>query len=92
MPECDTVLRGTLRYQGNVELVQAFADVGLLSLDETNYICDKNGQLDWFTFMTKLLNCESDMLAVTSAIKAKAKVSGSSIYIYICVCVCVCVL
>ncbi|KAK4501292.1 hypothetical protein PRZ48_007099 [Zasmidium cellare] len=38
IPEAQTVIRGTLRYQGNPAIVQTFQDLGLLSEKEQDYL------------------------------------------------------
>ncbi|KNC76895.1 saccharopine dehydrogenase [Sphaeroforma arctica JP610] len=73
MPECDTCLRGSLRFEGNVEIVQAFADCGLLSLDEVDFLASSAPAVSCAEAMAKLLNCadaEEDTLKAAVAAKA----------------------
>ena len=48
MPEAQTVIRGTLRYQGNPALVQTFRDLGMLSEDEHDFLKTKTAWKDAF--------------------------------------------
>ena len=48
IPEAQTVIRGTLRYQGNPALVQTFRDLGMLDEDEKDFLKTKTTWKDAF--------------------------------------------
>jgi len=77
MPECETVLRGSLRYQGNVELVQCWADIGFLELESVDYLLPNAKPITWIQVLAKMLGCASaDVSTVESAIRTKACLGG----------------
>ncbi|THV02826.1 hypothetical protein K435DRAFT_852469 [Dendrothele bispora CBS 962.96] len=54
--EGETVVRGTLRYQGNPELMKALVDVGWLNGDEQAWLVEK--EWTWIGILGKMLGLE----------------------------------
>jgi len=79
MPECQTVLRGSLRYQGNVELVQALADVGFLSLDPVPYLARDAPEITWRAVLAKMLGTSENIKEIKEAIIKKCNLSGADV-------------
>lgn len=80
IPEAQTVIRGTLRYQGNPTFVQTLVDLGFLSEEEHDYlkpIIDKS-VLSWKEATAKIVGATSrsdeDLIW---AISSKAKFSST---------------
>lgn len=79
MPECHTCLRGSLRYQGNVEIVQALADIGFLSVDPAPYLQNSGTTLTWRQATAKIIGAPSDRLEdIEATIVSKAKLEGET--------------
>jgi len=57
IPEANTIIRGTLRYQGFPEFIRALVDIGFLS-DETNEAFETTNP--WKTAIAKLLGSSSE--------------------------------
>eukprot|EP01135_Chromosphaera_perkinsii_P002593 Nk52_evm109s224 gene=Nk52_evmTU109s224 len=76
MPECQTVLRGSLRYQGNPRFMLALGDLGFLNDEAQAFLNSKQEPLTWLEVMGKLLGCSSDYASVESAVVKKAKLEG----------------
>ncbi|KAI5858834.1 Apo Saccharopine reductase [Tricharina praecox] len=57
IPEAQTIVRGTLRYQGFPEFVHALVDIGFLSDDASD---DFKTALPWKTALAKLLGSSSE--------------------------------
>ena len=71
IPEAQTIIRGTLRYQGNPALVQTFRDLGMLSEDEHDFLKSKT---TWKEAFSKIVgsssSAENDLIwAVSSKTK-----------------------
>lgn len=68
IPEAQTVMRGTLRYQGFVEFVLALVDLGFLSDEEKEFL---NTPIPWKDAFAKLIGAasssEKDVLASIDA-------------------------
>jgi saccharopine dehydrogenase (NADP+, L-glutamate forming) len=61
MPECDTVIRGTLRYAGFPQFVKVLVDMGLLSDDARRDLSASNSTpLTWSKLTASLLGSSSD--------------------------------
>jgi saccharopine dehydrogenase (NADP+, L-glutamate forming) len=58
IPEAETVIRGTLRYQGFPEFVKVLVDVGFLS-DEPKDFLASGSKLAWKDALAKLLGSSS---------------------------------
>lgn len=73
IPEAQTVIRGTLRYQGNPAFVQTLRDLGLLSEEERDYL---KTPTSWKQAFAKIVGStgmtEKDL---TWAVSSKAKFS-----------------
>lgn len=78
IPEAQTVIRGTLRYQGNPAFVQALSDIGFLSIDELDILKPGAPALSWREATAKIIGAsshsESDLAATVSS---KAKFRGA---------------
>ncbi|QIW98662.1 hypothetical protein AMS68_004180 [Peltaster fructicola] len=77
IPEAQTIIRGTLRYQGNPAFVQALSELGFLSIDEVDIL--KSGSTTaWRDATAKILGAssssDSDLLA---GISSKAKFNNA---------------
>jgi saccharopine dehydrogenase (NADP+, L-glutamate forming) len=59
IPEADTILRGTLRYQGFPEFVKVLTDIGFLSVEEQDYLKDGGKPLAWKDAFAKILKSSS---------------------------------
>ncbi|KAF2638961.1 Saccharopine dehydrogenase [Massarina eburnea CBS 473.64] len=59
IPEAQTIIRGTLRYQGFPEYIKALVDIGFLSEDPKDYL--KEGEKrTWKDATAKIVNATSD--------------------------------
>jgi len=71
IPEAETVIRGTLRYQGNPAFVQTLTDLGMLSEEKHDYL---TSSIPWKEAFAKILasssQSENDLV---SAVDSKAK-------------------
>ena len=75
MPEVQTCIRGTLRYQGNPALVQTFRDLGMLSEEQHDFLKSKTTWKDAFAkIVGSSSNSENDL---TWAVSSKAKFSNT---------------
>lgn len=71
IPEADTVIRGSLRYKGNPEFIQALAGLGWLDAQEKGWL---KSEITWAEIQQKLISApESDKEALVSRIKAVYK-------------------
>ncbi|KAH6610681.1 Apo Saccharopine reductase [Trichoderma cornu-damae] len=74
IPEAETIIRGTLRYQGFPEFVNVLVDIGLLSDEEQSFLREP---IPWREATQKILGAasasEADLL---EAISAKPSVRG----------------
>ncbi|KAL6950177.1 saccharopine dehydrogenase (NADP+, L-glutamate-forming) [Hanseniaspora vineae] len=61
IPEAETVIRGTLRFQGFPEFVKALVDMGMLK-DEANPIFESS-ETSWKSALQQYLNAKSDSKA-----------------------------
>lgn len=55
IPEAQTIIRGTLRYQGNPRFVLTFADIGLLSDEPQAHLAADAPEISWLQLLSKLL-------------------------------------
>jgi saccharopine dehydrogenase (NADP+, L-glutamate forming) len=58
IPEAQTIIRGTLRYQGFAEFIKVLVDVGFLSEDQKDFL-QKGSDLTWKQALAKILGVES---------------------------------
>jgi spermidine synthase / saccharopine dehydrogenase (NADP+, L-glutamate-forming) len=56
IPEAETVVRGTLRYQGFPQFIKALVDLGWLDATEKTWL---NDSLTWAEVMQKTINAPS---------------------------------
>ena len=57
IPEAETVVRGTLRYQGFPEFIKALVDIGFLNAEEKEWL--KAGELKWKEVTQKAVGADS---------------------------------
>ncbi|KAK3716825.1 saccharopine dehydrogenase (NADP+, L-glutamate-forming) [Vermiconidia calcicola] len=75
IPEAQTIIRGTLRYQGNPALVQTFRDLGLLSEDQHDFLKSKIAWKDAFAkIVGSSSNSEKDL---TESVTSKKKFNST---------------
>ncbi|KAI9677539.1 MAG: Saccharopine dehydrogenase [NADP(+), L-glutamate-forming] [Caeruleum heppii] len=76
MPEAQTIIRGTLRYQGFPEFVRVLVDIGFLSEKQEDFLKPSSQPISWKQATQKVLsassNKESDLVwAISSKTKFK---------------------
>lgn len=76
IPEAQTIIRGTLRYQGNPRFVLTFADIGLLSDEPQAHLAADAPEISWLQLLSKLLGTSENAKAIEDAIVAKASLTG----------------
>eukprot|EP00126_Sphaerothecum_destruens_P013673 Sdes_comp23394_c0_seq1m21652 len=77
IPEAQTILRGTLRYEGNPSFMQALVDLGFLDEEKRDFLqSNLKSSLTWRQLMGKLLGCDSDALTLEKAVIRKASLEG----------------
>jgi saccharopine dehydrogenase (NADP+, L-glutamate forming) len=59
IPEAQTVIRGTLRYQGFPEFIRVLVDIGFLSGDEQDFLNPSNSPLSWKAATKQILKANS---------------------------------
>ena len=75
IPEAQTIIRGTLRYQGNPALVQSFRDLGMLDEDQKDFLKSKIAWKDAFAkIVGSSSTSEQDLIW---AVSSKAKFSDN---------------
>ncbi|KAK5167362.1 saccharopine dehydrogenase (NADP+, L-glutamate-forming) [Saxophila tyrrhenica] len=75
MPEAQTVIRGTLRYQGNPSLVQTFRDLGMLSEEKQDFLQSK---IAWKDAFAKIVGSSSSKEQdLTWAVDSKSKFNST---------------
>lgn len=60
MPEAQTIIRGTLRYQGFPEFIRVLVDIGFLIEEEKDFLKPSDTPLTWKAALQKLLGATSD--------------------------------
>ncbi|RKP04198.1 hypothetical protein CXG81DRAFT_23151 [Caulochytrium protostelioides] len=80
IPEAKDIIRGTLRYQGNPQLMKALVSLGFLSTDERADLAkDVSPAPQWNTIMGKLLeSADLSPQALQKAVVAKAGLAPGS--------------
>ncbi|KAI9810920.1 MAG: Saccharopine dehydrogenase [NADP(+), L-glutamate-forming] [Pycnora praestabilis] len=74
IPEAQTVIRGTLRYQGFPQMVRVLVDMGFLSEDEKDFLKPSSSPTTWKEVTQKVLNATSNSESdLTWAISSKTK-------------------
>ncbi|KJE95903.1 saccharopine dehydrogenase [Capsaspora owczarzaki ATCC 30864] len=76
IPEAHTILRGTLRYQGNPRFVLTFADIGLLSDEPQAHLAADAPAQSWLDILGKLLGVAASSEVIQEAIATKAQLTG----------------
>lgn len=59
IPEAHTVIRGTLRYAGNPELIKVLVDIGFLSQDTVDFLKPSDEPVTWKEATKKILSATS---------------------------------
>ena len=76
IPDAKTVIRGTLRYQGNPALVQTFRDLGMLNEDEHDFLKSK---MSWKDAFAKIVGSSSSAEKdLTWAVDSKTKFGSTA--------------
>nr|KAJ3420481.1 hypothetical protein HK105_005622 [Polyrhizophydium stewartii] len=77
IPECKTVLRGTLRYQGFPKFVKVLVSLGFLSDEPVSHLHANAAEIAWNAVLAKALGTEDTSEAhLISLVAAKAGLSG----------------
>ncbi|GAA5853441.1 hypothetical protein JCM8547_002458 [Rhodosporidiobolus lusitaniae] len=72
IPEAETVVRGTLRYQGFPEFIKALVDIGFLNETAVDYLAKDAPALPWAEVTKRALGASgTDEASLIAAIKAK---------------------
>lgn len=59
IPEAQTIVRGTLRYQGFAEFIKTFVDLGFLDDTPVEYLAKSSQPLTWKQTVANTLGIES---------------------------------
>ncbi|EXJ80293.1 saccharopine dehydrogenase [NADP+, L-glutamate-forming] [Capronia coronata CBS 617.96] len=79
IPEAQTVVRGTLRYQGFPEFVKVLVDIGFLSDEEQDYLQPSAKPLTWAEATKKIIGATSAKeLDLSWAISSKTKFNDTA--------------
>ncbi|KAJ3079273.1 Saccharopine dehydrogenase [NADP(+), L-glutamate-forming], partial [Quaeritorhiza haematococci] len=77
IPEAQTVLRGTLRYQGFPKFVKALVQIGFLDDQEVAWLAPGAAPIAWKTVLSRMLGTSSESEEeLKSAILAKTGLTG----------------
>jgi hypothetical protein len=72
IPEAETVVRGTLRYQGFPAFIKALVDIGFLNESPVDFLAKGATPLSWAEVTQRALGAQSaDEAALIAAVKAK---------------------
>ncbi|POY73892.1 putative Saccharopine dehydrogenase (NADP(+), L-glutamate-forming) [Rhodotorula taiwanensis] len=72
IPEAETVVRGTLRYQGFPEFIKALVEIGFLSESPVDFLAKDAAPLSWAEVTQRALGAQSaDEASLVAAVKAK---------------------
>jgi len=71
IPEAHTILRGTLRYQGNPQFMQALVDLGMLDDTHRDYLAPDASPITWRQLMAKHFGTADDQVGTLRAEAAK---------------------
>lgn len=78
IPEAQTIIRGTLRYQGFPEFVRVLVDMGFLSEEEQSFLKPSDKPISWQEATQKVLNASSPKESdLTWAISSKSKFANN---------------
>jgi saccharopine dehydrogenase (NADP+, L-glutamate forming) len=78
MPECQTCLRGSLRYQVFPSFVQTLADLGFLSEEPKDYLSPDSPDITWRQVLANILNTTDDEQSLSQAILQKSPIESES--------------
>ena len=79
IPEAQTIIRGTLRYQGFPELVRVLVDIGFLSDTEQDFLKPSSSPITWAEATQKVLKSSSKTESdLTWAISSKTKFNDTA--------------
>ncbi|GAA6060401.1 hypothetical protein JCM10212_004654 [Sporobolomyces blumeae] len=79
IPEAETVVRGTLRYQGFPEFIKALVDIGFLNESPVDFLAKGSQGLPWAEVTAKALGAQStDEASLIAAVKAKTTFPSES--------------
>lgn len=76
IPEAHTILRGTLRYQGNPKFMQTLQDLGLLDDAEQPHLAPDAPPLTWAESLSKRLGCAADNKTLRAEVVKRAGLEG----------------
>ncbi|ODV90412.1 hypothetical protein CANCADRAFT_106295 [Tortispora caseinolytica NRRL Y-17796] len=80
IPEADTVVRGTLRYDGFPEFVAALVDLGFLDDSDKDYVSSSKPGLPWNQVLAKALGAKSTSTEdLEWAISSKTKFANNQV-------------
>lgn len=60
IPEAETVIRGTLRFQGFPEFIKVLVDIGFLSEEPKEYLAESASPIAWKDAIAKILGADSN--------------------------------
>lgn len=69
IPECENLIRGTMRYGGFCEVVMGWDDLGLLDDEPKEYLAEGAPKLTWLELTSKLLGIKADQSEVSAKIQ-----------------------
>jgi saccharopine dehydrogenase (NADP+, L-glutamate forming) len=79
IPEAQTLIRGTLRYQGFPEFVRVLVDIGFLSEDKLDFLQPSDKPISWAEATRRILKASSNKESDLSwAISSKTKFGDNS--------------
>merc|ERR1711939_334642 len=79
IPEAQTVIRGTLRYQGFPVFVKVLVDIGFLSDEEQSYLKPSDKPMSWAEATQKIIGSSSQKESdLTWAIQSKTKFNDTA--------------
>jgi len=83
IPEAQTILRGTLRYQGFTDFVKVLVEIGLLNDAKQDYLQLNSPEITWKDVMAKVLcisnNTEDNLRKAIKSIIAKSDINEDEI-------------
>ena len=60
MPECQNLIRGTLRYQGFPKFVKVLVNLGFLSDESLDFLSSSAPEISWKSVLQKLTGASSE--------------------------------
>ncbi|GMK55924.1 hypothetical protein CspeluHIS016_0209800 [Cutaneotrichosporon spelunceum] len=69
IPECENLIRGTMRYGGFCEVVMGWDDMGLLNDDQKDYLAAGAAKMSWLELTAKMLGVKADQVEVAAKIQ-----------------------